>query len=167
MFAAIAGSLTRSKILAKNKSREKSFINWNKAQKIALIIDGPINKSEIDRFTEGTKKYVEVFYIEPASKQASYANWTCCFKKDKTFLNLPKQTLLSELSHKHFDIAINCSEKNVLFGAAVCSEINAPMKSGFNSFAGELDLVLEKKQGDTLISYLKNMVHYLEMIRTE
>jgi len=168
MFTSIANYLTRSKIHRQNSARKKQFSDWHKIEKIALVIDEikNLNKSEADKFIEGLKKYTGVFYVEPSSKLPSFSDWTCFSKKDKTILNLPKSIVLNNLNSKKFDLVISVSGQNPLFTANITSQINAAFKCGNNNLFGELDLIIERKDKD-LVSYLKEVVKYLQMIRTE
>src|SRR5688500_13868629 len=117
MLSFIAKIFIRSKFAKENHLRQKKFIPWDKIEKIALIInkEATVNKSAIDKFIDDTKKYIEVFYIETRSKQASFGDWQCFLKKDKSFLNLPKKNIESELKHKHYDLVINTCKANNLF----------------------------------------------------
>ncbi len=168
MFAKIASFITASKVAEQNKARQKQFLNWENIFIVALIIDDKetINKSELDKFIEGLKKYTEVFFVELNSKQAAYGDWKCVTKKDKTVLNLPKDFFLQESKAKKYDVIINVSNRYSLFTANLTARLNAPFKCGNADLYGELDLIIERKESQSLIAYLKEVVKYLEMIKT-
>ena len=102
MLSKIAAYITKLKVAEQTKTRQKQFLNWENIFIVALIIDDKetINKSELDKFIEGLKKYTEVFFVELNSKQAAYGDWKCVTKKDKTILNLPKDLFLQESKAK-------------------------------------------------------------------
>ncbi len=167
MLSKIAAYITRSKIAEKNKTRQKQFLNWNDVNTVALIIDDKetINKSELDKFVEGIKKHTEVFFVQLNAKQAGYGDWNCLIKKDKTFLNLPKP--LDQGETKKYDLVINVSHQYALYSANLVGQLNAPFKCGNADLFGELDLIIEKKDSLNLIAYLKEVMKYLEMIKTK
>lgn len=169
MFGSLANYLTRSAVEKQNSKRQKQFLNWDKIEKIALILDNtePINKSELDKFIDRTKKYIDVFFIELNSKQASFGNWICFTAKDKTFLKLPKSHVALTLKNRQYQLVINASEKYSLFGAGLISQINAPYSCGTQNLFGEVDLIIEKKENTFLIPYLNEVMKYLAMIRTK
>lgn len=168
MLSSLANYFTRSRIERENPRRQKQFLDWNKLEKIILIIDNhsPVNKSEIDTFIEGTKKHTEVVFIETKSKQASYSNWKCLTKKEKSFFGLPTEQVLSELKNKKYNLVINAAFGNTLYAANLVSAIHSDFKCGANNLYGELDLIVEKNNQQDLVSYLKEVVRYLQMIRT-
>lgn len=167
MLKRIAEILLRSKIERENKARKKKYIPWDKAQKLALIIssDQIKNKSSIDRYIEGTKKYVEVFVIETESKAPSYADWNCMIKKDKSFLKLPTRGVLDAHKGKQFDVLINvCSESN-LFATSLSSTLQASLKCGRNDRFGVSDLIIKREDNFDLIKFLDDLTGYLKVIK--
>lgn len=168
MFGSLANYLTRSAVEKQNLKRQKQFLNWDKVEKIALILDDtqPINKSELDKFIDSTKKYVDVFFLELNSKQASFGNWICFTAKDKTFLKLPKNHVELTLKNRQYQLVINVTEKYALFAAVLISQINSTYICGTQNLFGEVDLIIEKKENTALIPYLNQVMKYLAMIRT-
>ncbi|MGZ3920410.1 MAG: DUF6913 domain-containing protein, partial [Bacteroidia bacterium] len=144
------------------------FLNWDKIEKIALILDNaqPINKNELDKFIESTKKYIDVYYLELNSKNPSFADWICFTKKDRTFLNLPKSHVESSIKNRQYQLVINTAEKYPLFAAHLLSQINPPYSCGIQNLFGETDLIVEKNTSVNIVEYLKDVKKYLEMIRT-
>ena len=167
MFTQIASYITKSKIVQQSKTRQKQFLNWENIFIIALIIDEKeaINKSELDKFVESLKKYIEVFLVEINSAQASYGDFKCVTKKDKTILGLPKTVFLAEPKAKKYDLIITVSNKHKLFSANLISQLSSPFKCGSSDLFGELDLVIERNESQNLIVYLKEVVRYLQMIQ--
>jgi len=102
MFRLIAEMIVRSNIKKQSPGNEKHFLPWDGINKIALIISSSAapNKSAIDKFIADSQKYIEVFYVELSSKQASYADWHCLTKKDASFLKLPKSKVAEDLKRK-------------------------------------------------------------------
>lgn len=167
MFTGIAKYLTRSGITSENSKRQRQFLSWNKIEKIALLIDDKkLSKNEIDKFIDSIKKYVEVFYVELSSKEPPYADWKCFVKKNKNFLGLPNTQTIDLVKGKKFDVVINACIKKDLYAANLTSQFKASFKCGHTNLYGELDLIIEKTEGQNLSSYLKEVQRYLEMIKT-
>lgn len=168
MLGWLAKYITRERVQSDNKNRKKQFLSWKKVEKIVLLIDEKdVNRNEIDRILESTKKYIEVIYVQTSSKQASYGDWKCLVNKNKTFLGLPNAVTNALFRDKRYDIVINLCRQHALFAANLTSQLKAAFKCGFNNLFGELDLIIEGKQNQNLVSSLKDVEKYLQMIRTE
>ncbi|MCC6372246.1 MAG: hypothetical protein IT236_14675 [Bacteroidia bacterium] len=167
MLNNLAEILLKSKIEKDNAQRKRRFLNWDKIEKIALIVskDEALNKSAIDTYIERTKKYVEVFHIELNSKEPSYGDWECFSKKDKSLLRLPKKNRIEKLKTKNFDLVINTSNTDELFSTSLSSSINAALKCGTSERFNDTDLIIVKKESGNLIKYLDDVVTYLKMIK--
>ena len=74
MLKRIAEITVKSRIKRHNLIRKKRFMNWDKINKIALVISESelVNKSVLDTFIAKTGKHIEVFYVGVNSKQATY-----------------------------------------------------------------------------------------------
>ena len=167
MFPGIAKIILRAKIRQENERRDKKFLPWENINKIALILEktDSLNKSAVDRFIEDTKKYIEVFYIEPGAKHPSYADWNCLTKKDRSFFRLPKKNIESELQAKKFDAVINTCPETNLFALSVCLSLQAYLKCGEDTMFNSADLIIKKTERFNLKNYLDETVKYLKMIR--
>ncbi|MCE3229510.1 MAG: hypothetical protein K0S32_4061 [Bacteroidetes bacterium] len=167
MFGSLADYFTRSRIEKENPKRQKQFLSWEKIDKIVLVIDNAssLSKHELDKFIDSTKKNIEVLFLEPKSKQASYGDWKCLTKKEKSFLGLPTEQVFSDLRNKKYNLVINTAFGHSLYAANLISAIPADFKCGANNLYGELDLIIEKKD-QNIVSYLKDVIKYLQMIRT-
>jgi hypothetical protein len=167
MFRSLAVYFTRKAVEKQTSTRKTHFLNWDKIEKIALILDNreAINKSELDKFIERSKKYVDVFFLELNSKNGSFGDWICFTKKDKSILGLPKSHVDSSLKNRNYQLVINAAEKYELFSADIVSKINSPYNCGCQNLFGETDLIIEKNQQEKLMAYLEQVVRYLQMIR--
>ncbi len=167
MFPFIANILVKAKIKRETLGRKKAFLTWHQIEKIALLIESSetINKSEIDVFIRDTKKYVEVYYLELQSKQATYSDWNCLTKKDQTLLKLPKAAIESAFKQKAFDLVLNtCSEKN-LFAISLSNSNAAPLHCNVGNKFNDADLIVKRLFNQKLVNYLSNVLIYLKMIR--
>lgn len=167
MFQSLGKIILRSKIKNQSLPQKKNFLPWDNIEKIALIIneDESLNKSVIDKFIDGTKKHIEVFYLETRSKQKTYHDWHCFSKKERSLFYLPTKQTESELKNKQFDIVINtCTEKNV-FAFAVSSSLKALFRCGNNNTYNLADLIILDTGSDKIVNYLENTVKYLKMIK--
>jgi hypothetical protein len=168
MLTKIAAYITGSKIARQNSNRHRQFLNWNKIEKIALFIDNSesVNKNETDKLLEGLKKHIEVCYLQLNSKQPAYGDWKCLVKKDKNILSLPVKSLAAELQSKNYDLIVSVSKRYPLYSANAASQVKSSFKCGNKNLFGELDLIIERKDSQDLISYLKEVFKYLQMIKT-
>lgn len=168
MLKTIAEISLKSRIGRDNQVRKKQFLPWDQVQTVALVLSSAdkINKSAIDKFIDGTGKLFSVFYVETAAKTATYSDWQCFCKKDRSLLGLPQQKVLDELKNKKFDLAINTSPESDLFSTALVSAFYATLKCGSSKKYNELDLIIQKADPYHVIDYLNELVKYLKMIRT-
>jgi hypothetical protein len=167
MLKPLAEIILNSKIAKENLKRSKQFLPWDRIKTVALLLNqnDKINKSAIDKFIDGTGKLVSVYYIEMASKTATYADWQCLTKKERTFLGLPRAGVLQQLKNKKFDLVINTSPESDLFSSAITAAITATLKCGGGKKYRELDLIILKADPYHVIDYLNEVVKYLKMIR--
>ena len=166
MLGYIAEILLKSRIKKNEARRYKKFLPWDKIGKIGLIISGhyQVSKKAIDKFAEETQKFIEVFYVELNSHQASYADWQCYSKKDSSILKLPKKERLEELKNRNFDVVINAGNDHDLFSAALTSELKATLKCGSSARFNNVDLIVLKDEPFQLEKYLQNIVKYLKVL---
>lgn len=167
MFSVIAKSLVKSKAEKVSRERSKKFLPWEKIEKIALIInqEDNINKSLVDKFIEDTKKYVEVYYVEINSREASFGDWQCLSKQDRSFLRLPSKKTETSVRSRKYDVVINaCGEKD-LYSAFLFSSLNASLKCASSPLLADADLVVSSRESGNLIQFLTDTVHYLKMIK--
>ena len=169
MFKSIAELSLRSTLRDENRHRMKNFLAWDKTEKIALILSKQdnINKHRIDAFTDSLNKYTEVFYIELDSKDATYSDWHCFSKKDKSLLNLPKKGIREALKEKKFDVVINTCQEIEVFSTSLTSALSAPLKCGSTGKYNDVDLIIKKKGFEKVEDYLAEVVRYLKMIKTQ
>jgi hypothetical protein len=167
MFTVITKAILKSRITRENAQRQKKFIPWDRVDKIALILEKQenFNKNLIDTFIQDTKKYIEVYFIEPSSKEGSYKDWQCFSRKDKSLLNLPNKNTETELKNTGFDAVINTCDATNLFALAICSALPAYLKCSANNAFNLADLVIKKNESLSLRSYLDETVKYLKMIK--
>ncbi len=168
MLKRIAEITVKSRIKRHNLIRKKRFMNWDKINKIALVISESelVNKSVLDTFIAKTGKHIEVFYVEVNSKQATYSDWRCFHKKELNLLKLPKNNYLQELESKSFDLVINTGNDQDLISALLTSTLNADLKCGLSSRFDCSELIISKSDTSNLVNHLENVVKYLKMIKT-
>lgn len=150
-----------------SSKREKRFVPWDKAEKIALILNNEdsINKSVIDRFIDQTEKFVEVFYVETDSKIHSFGDWNCFSRSDKNVLGLPKKKMLENFRNKKYDIVINTGSDRNLFSTAVSASLTGQLKCDSSEKYGYADLIIRKTEPYNLLQHLEHVIRYLKMLR--
>lgn len=167
MLARISELVVKSKVARDNAQRSRNYPGWGKTEKIALVLDSSLNitKSVIDKYLEKLQKHVEVFYIEPTAKTATYADWECFAKKDSSLLKLPKNARLESLQNRQFDLVINVCGEYAAFSYAVSTALNAPLKCSNDPQFEHSDLIITNVQ-NSLTGYLDDVVNYLKMIKS-
>ena len=167
MLTSFARFRLQSRISRDNVNRKKQFLPWEKIEKIGLILHQAdnINKSSLDKFLEGTKRNIHVFYVDLAAKHPPFADWSCFTKKDVTLLGLPRQTVLSELKKQKFDLVINTCGDTELFATALVSAFTAPFKCGNSRAFNDVDLIIKKTEPYHVVDYLNEVLRYLNMIK--
>ena len=168
MVQSISKIVLKSRIKTANSLRKKNFLSWDKIDKIALILENEPNfsKHEIDTFIEQSKKYMEVYFVQTTSKQASYSDWTCFTKQDKSLFGLPKKSILLSVLGKKFDLVINTCKQDNLFATSIGNAALATLNCSTNKIYDEADIIMNRPADQKLIDYLKNMLTYLQMIKT-
>lgn len=167
MLTNFAEILLKSKIERDNRQRHKKFLPWDKIERIALITNNQLagNKSAVDKFIEQSGKYIEVFLVETENKEATYADWHCFVKKDRSLFKLPRKQKLEALAGKQFDLVINTCPDDNLFATSLSSALKASLKCGASSRFMDTDLIIKFSEPFNLPGYLGNVVKYLKMIR--
>ncbi|MDI1353728.1 MAG: hypothetical protein PSX36_02330 [bacterium] len=166
MFAFIARKILRSKIRRNDQKHQKKFLPWEQIEKIALIVgsESILNKSELDTLLNDTHKYIEVFFIEPKSKEPSYGDWQCFLKKDTNFLKLPNHAAEEHIKGKQFDVVINTCPGNNLFAAGIASFLTASFKCAGSRGIHDADLIIQSSDTKNPATLLKDTFHYIKMI---
>jgi len=154
-------------LLRQNEEKGKTFLSWDKVHSIAIIIgqDATLNRNALDKWIGDTKKAVDVLYVETASKTATYADWICYTKKDKTFLDLPTKIAEQALQTKKYDLVINTSAEEDLFSAALLKILSAPFKCAASDPFQDANLIVRPSVKGNLIHQLQDTLRYLQMIR--
>jgi hypothetical protein len=140
---------------------------WEKIKKVALVIAASprLSKNEIDNFIAQLGKYVEVFYVEARSSTASFSDWHCLTRRDFSLLKLPKQKVIAELRKKDFDLVINSSPPDDSSSVLVAAAIPARLHCSGSHRYHDARLVITQGETKTLVEYLTQVAHYLQMIR--
>lgn len=168
MKKALAGYTIRNLLQRKNGATQRRFISWNEARSITLILEQetPFSRHEIDTFLKGLDKQVEVLFIDLKAKSPDYADWTCYTRRDRNFLGLPKRPLLQQLQKTRSDLVINTTMKNEAFSSALASAISSSCICSANDHMGHGDLQIKRRADQALTDYLRQVIHYLKMIRS-
>lgn len=168
MLGILSKYFTKTIIEKNNFNRQKQFLNWDKLEKIALILDDslPINKNEIDKFIDHTKKYVDIYFLELNSKKSTFGDWICFTKKDADFFKLPKSHVESSIKNRQYQLVINVTAKYSNFAAIITSQMRPLFSCGNNNLFGEVDVIIENKTTNSVTEFLKETQKYLQMIKT-
>jgi hypothetical protein len=158
--------IIRSK-LSSNASGKKNFVSWDKIKTIALIVDhkSASNKSQLDKFIYETDKVVDVYFIDGHVKESAIKNFTTFIKADRSLFGLPNSKAIAKLKQQSYDLVINAAFNESDFSSIIANTLKTGCRSGFKSRLNELDLIIERKPNQELISYLGDVVTYVKMIR--
>jgi hypothetical protein len=158
--------ILRSK-LSSNASGKKNFVSWDKIKTIALIVDhkSAANKNHLDKFIYETDKVVDVYFIDGHVKESAIKNFTTFIKADRSLFGLPNAKAIAKLKTQPYDLVINAAFNETDFSSIIANTLKTGCRSGFQSRLNELDLIIERKPNQELISYLGDVVTYVKMIR--
>lgn len=158
--------IIRSK-LSSNASGKKNFVSWDKIKTIALIVDhkSAFNKSLLDKFIYETDKVVDVYFIDGHIKESDIKNFITFIKADRSLFGLPNAKAIAKLKQQPYELVINAAFNEQDFSSIIVNTLKTVCRSGFQSRLNELDLIIERKPNQELISYLGDVVIYVKMIR--
>lgn len=153
--------------LKSNNSGKKNFVSWDKIKTIALIVDhkSAANKSQLDKFIYETDKVVDVYFIDGHVKESAIKNFITFIKADRSLFGLPNAKALSKIKNQKYDLVINGAFTEEDFSSVITNALQTACRCGFKSRLNELDLIIERKPNQELISYLGDVVTYVKMIR--
>lgn len=168
MRKALAGYTIKNLLQRKHSATPRKFINWSEARSITLILEqeNPFSRHEIDSFLKGLDKHIEVMFINLKAKTPEYGDWTCYTRKDLNLLGMPKRPLLQQLQKQRCDLVINTAMKNAAFSSAIASAITSSCVCSANDHLGHGDLHIKRRDDQVLTDYLRQVIHYLKMIRS-
>jgi hypothetical protein len=161
-----------SYLLSKKEGPEtvKQFFSWNQLNKI-LIICYDYQLDELTYFlktckTDNINVYVAIIY-KGKIEQAPSPNFkhTIVDQKQFSFFKIPTPFILKNLNTRAFDLLINLGSDNQMRSLALSKLVYAKCKiSNFqNTF---FDLTINKDNLTTNSDYLKQVIVYLNMIKT-
>ena len=160
-------------LLSKNESPKtvKQFFSWNQLSKVIIICyDNQL--SDIVDFINSCKAdniSVHVAFIfngklEQAPKP--HFEHTLLDKKQFSFFNLPDENTIQKLNAKSFDLLINLGDSEQLQSVGLSKLVAAKCK--ISSFQDSIfDITIEKDNSMNIANYLKQVIVYLNMIKTK
>ena len=163
----IAHSL-RKLLSRKGPVQGKNFLSWSAIGQVILILEQEegLSRQEIDQLIKQLDRHVEIFYIESRAKHPSYADWLCFTRKQRNFFSMPKKEVLREVHRKNTDLVINTTLHHPGFSSALATAVQSRLVCASSDQQYHFDLLVERSQKQSLPDYLKQVVHYLNMIRT-
>lgn len=157
--------IIRSHIKRASK-RKKQFASWDTVKTITLIINNEgLNKSVLDNFIINSGKQVEVVLMDFKNKVSAIKDYTTFTSLDKSIWRLPKSKSLSKLKRKNSDLVIIAAYDNIEFASVLAAHINTPCVCGYRQVYGNLDLIIVRKENQSVVDYLNEVVNYLKMIK--
>ncbi len=152
--------------IKRSLKRKKQFASWEKIKNISLIISNEqLNKSALDKFIIDSGKLVEVILIDIKNKQSAIKDYTTFVSADKSVLGLPKTKSLNKIKNKTADLVMVAADDKEEFATVLAANINTPCVCGCNQINNNLDLIIIRKENQTVIDYLNEVVNYLKMIK--
>lgn len=164
-------------ILSKKESRPgvtkvvKQFFSWNQISKILIVVyDNQL--SDIVDFINACKKdnisvHVAIIYngkIEHAPKPNF--DHTILDKKQFSFFKIPNEDSLQKLNSQSFDVLINLGTHGQIQSLALSKLVAAKCK--ISNFQNPIfDITIESENTVNSSNYLKQVIVYLNMIKTK
>jgi hypothetical protein len=146
-------------------AEERRFLPWESVSKMAIILpeEESLNKSEMDRLLSGFQKFVDVFYIQTATKAPLFSDWRCFMKKDFHWSGAPSRNVAHELGVRKYDLVMNAGAH--IYAASVCAVIPATFKCGRAAIFGEADFIVNVPSQETTAGWIAKALACLKMIR--
>jgi hypothetical protein len=169
MLKTIAGFKIRSKVRLRKTNEGRSFPEWSRINRIALVIEeeNNVSKQQMDNFLKSVQKYTEVYYLELNRKSASYSDWNCIYRKGKSLLGLPTKEIENQALRQSYDLVINAVQSSASFATALCCDFRSNCLCSCSDFFGHSDLIIKRHENQTLVSYLEEVVRYIKMIKNK
>ena len=149
----------------------KQFFSWNQLTKV-LIVCYDNQLSDIVDFinsckTDNIDVYVAVIFngkLEQAPKP--YFEHCILDKKKISFFNIPNENTIQKLNTNSFDLLINLGNNDQMQSLALSKLVNATCK--ISSFQNSIfDMTIDKTNSMNIANYLKQVIVYLNMIKTK
>lgn len=160
-------------ILSKKESPKvvKQFFAWNQISTI-LIVAYDNQLSDIVDFINTCKKdsisvHVAVIYNgKPEHAPKPHFDHTILDKKQFSFFNIPRENSIQKLNSQSFDVLINLGTQEQLQSLAVSKLVDAKCK--ISNFQNSIfDIAIEGENTMNSSNYLKQVIVYLNMIKTK
>ncbi|MDD4489375.1 MAG: hypothetical protein PHD30_02590 [Paludibacter sp.] len=174
----------RVKKHSKSDTRNKQFVNYEKAKNILLLFESnyseknPETKRIIQSLNTDGKKVTAWGYVDKKNIiSAAYPEYRILHKKDLGLFQKPHDKLIQELQCNEFDLLINISTRRIVPLDYITLNANAKCKTGMKigtinlyDFAMDLESHLRDKEiqvDDLEYSFLFNQIlFYLKSVHT-
>lgn len=159
-------------LLSKKESPKvvKQFFTWNQISKI-LVVAYDNQLSDIVDFINTCKKdkifvHVAIIYNgKPEHTPKPHFEHTILDKKQFSFFNIPEENSLQKLNSTAFDVLINLGTSEQLQSLTLSKLVAAKCK--ISKFQNSIyDIAIESDETINSSNYLKQVIVYLNMIKT-
>ena len=149
----------------------KQFFSWNQLTKV-LIVCYDNQLSDIVDFinsckTDNIDVYVAVIFNgKPEQAPKPYFEHCILDKKQFSFFNIPNENTIQKLNTNSFDLLINLGNNEQMQSLALSKLVAAKCK--ISNFQNSIfDMTIDKTNSMNIANYLKQVIVYLNMIKTK
>lgn len=158
--------------------RDLRLLEFEKLATVGVVFDASDEKkykraSHLIGYLKSQKKVVSAIGFVALKEMPHYADNTLSnnylFKKDVSWFNFPNSSFTNEFLNKEFDLLIDLNFDNIPSLRILTKYSLAHCKVGLNQGGDEeiFDFMLEGISKDDSNLFLKELIKYLELIRTK
>lgn len=160
-----------------SKKRNLRLLEFEKVTSVGIIFDASDEKkykraNHLIGYLKSKRKIVSAIGFVYLKELPHYADNTLSnnylFKKDVNWYNYPKASFIDDFLNKEFDLLIDLNFDNIPSLRVITKYSLAHCKVGLNQGGEEeiFDFMLEGISKDDINLFLKELIKYLELIRT-
>lgn len=148
----------------------KKFLSWDEMKSV-LVVAGDNQLSEVVDFVASCEKdnkkvKVAIIYIgKPEQAPKPPFNHVIIDKKQFSFFKLINEAFLQSIAHEKYDVLINLGKEDGIRSLSLSKMIKSTCK--ISSFTNPIfDITIDVDKSDNSHRFLKQVVVYLQMIKT-
>lgn len=151
-------------------SAQGNFTDWHSVKTICIVTqsDSFFNERIINDAFGNEGKTIDLAVYHPDKMGSSPSAFLSFNRRQLDVLSLPKKETLAKLASKQYDVLVDCSLTGNPVTKAMVMQAGAKFRIGHNRllYPELFELCIEFREEITLPVYLKEVMNYLKMIKT-
>ncbi len=149
----------------------KQFVPWNQLSNVLMIVYDNQLSDIVDFINACNVDSILVHVVVIYNGKAELApkphfDHTLLDKKQFSFFDLPNESTLQKINTKSFDALINLGNEEQIKALALSKLVGAKCKLAYFQHT-IFDMVIDKNNSTSISEYLKQVIVYLNMIKTK